>query len=112
MAHSLRAGTPQVNHEVPKTILDGIAGPVAGARPLAVLQRHGAKALSVEDADALQAMAASFRFLKLVMEPGGAASLAAVLKHRPLFADRNVVLVASGGNVDPAVFEKALKVEL
>jgi len=112
MARSLLAGTPQANHEVPKTILDGIAGPVAGAGPLAVLQRHGAKALSVEDADALQAMAASFRFLKLVMEPGGAASLAAVLKHRPRFEGRNVVLVASGGNVDPAVFERALKIEL
>ena len=34
------------------------------------------------------------------------------VKHRPRFEGRNVVLVASGGNVDPAVFERALKVDL
>lgn len=108
MARSLVSGVPEKNASVPKTLLDGISGPVAGARPLAVLRRHGVKALSVTDEAALEAMAASFRFLKLVVEPGGAAALAAVLLGQAPLAGKNVAVVASGGNVDADVFVRAI----
>ena len=42
------------------TIMDGISGPVAGKLPLEVLLRHGVKALTVDDGEALAAVATSF----------------------------------------------------
>jgi threonine dehydratase len=108
MARSLASGVPERLTSVPQTILDGIGGPVAGALPLEVLRRHGVQALSVSDDEALAAMAAGFRCLKLVIEPGGAAALAAVLSAKADLAGRNVAVVASGGNVDADVFTKAL----
>lgn len=108
MARSLASGRPEKNATVPDSVMDGIAGPQAGARPLAVLLRHGAQGLAVTDAEALAAMEAAFRCLKLVVEPGGAASLAAVLARKADFAGQSVALIASGGNVDHAVYARAL----
>lgn len=111
MARSLRSGVPERLAEPPRTLLDGIGGPVAGLMPLQVLKRHAVTGLSVTDDEALVAMEQAFRFLKLVIEPGGAASLAAVLAQKADFTGKNVVVIASGGNVDGAVFVKALQRE-
>ena len=54
-------------------------------------------------------MAIGFRDLKLVIEAGGAAGLAAVLTNRAEFKGQNVVVIASGGNVDQEIFALALK---
>jgi threonine dehydratase len=108
MAHSLATGEV---HHIPAlrhTIMDGISGPVAGKLPLEVLLRHGVKGLTVDDDQALAAVSAAFYTLKTVIEPGGAASLAAVLSKKSLFSGRTVAIVASGGNVDPAVYIRAL----
>jgi threonine dehydratase len=107
-ARSLASGVPQSNGEVPKTVLDGIAGPTAGARPLAALLRHGPTGVGVSDDEALAAIAAAFKILKIVLEPAGAAALAAVLSGKVSVAGKNVVAIGSGGNVDPALFAKAL----
>lgn len=56
----------------------------------------------------LRAMGVAFRDLKLVVEPGGAVALAAALSGRLPVAGRTVVVVCSGGNVDPTVFARAL----
>ncbi|MFD0648821.1 hypothetical protein ACFQ2Y_09350 [Streptomyces malaysiensis subsp. malaysiensis] len=64
--------------------------------------------LTVTDEEALAAMGAAHRFLKIVVEPGGAASLAAVVSGKADVRDEVVVLVASGGNVDPEVYRRAL----
>ena len=111
MARSLATGMPQKNPSVARTILDGISGPTAGVLPLTVLLRHGVKALSVSDAEALHAMAAGFRYLKLVIEPGGAAALAAVLSRKVDLTGRNVAVIASGGNVDADVFARAMALQ-
>jgi threonine dehydratase len=50
----------------------------------------------------------AFEHLKLVVEPGGAVALAAVLAGRVEARGRTVGVVLSGGNVDPAVFARAL----
>ena len=55
------------------------------------------------------AMAAAFRHLKLVVEPGGAVALAAVLNKLIDISDKTVAVVCSGGNVDPATFTDALR---
>lgn len=109
MARSLIAREVRSNPAVRHTIMDGISGPIAGKRPLEVLLRHEVKALTVTDDQAMKAVAAAFFSLKTVIEPGGAASLAAVLSHNTLFEGKTVAIVASGGNVDPAVFSRALK---
>jgi threonine dehydratase len=54
-------------------------------------------------------MAYAFRMLKLVVEPGGAVALAALLAGKLDVAGRTVVIVCSGGNVDPATFCRALE---
>ncbi|HLR77837.1 MAG TPA: threonine/serine dehydratase [Burkholderiaceae bacterium] len=108
MARSLASGKPERNPPGTTTLLDALSGPNAGAAPLSVLKTRPVTCLSIRDADALHAMEVAFRLLKIVVEPGGAASLAAVLKHPEHFRDKTVAIVCSGGNVDPAVFGRAL----
>jgi threonine dehydratase len=62
----------------------------------------------VSEDDCLRAVALAFDRLKIVVEPGGAAALAAALFHPEEIAGDAVIAVATGGNVDPAVFAKAL----
>ena len=62
----------------------------------------------VNDDDCLRAMAVAFNRLKIVIEPGGAAALAAALYHRDRIDGDAVVAVATGGNVDAAMFKRAL----
>jgi threonine dehydratase len=54
-------------------------------------------------------MAAAFRHLKLVVEPGGAVALAAALSGLVELRDRTVAVVLSGGNVDPELFAEVLR---
>ncbi|MDZ7644155.1 MAG: threonine/serine dehydratase [Woeseiaceae bacterium] len=60
--------------------------------------------LVVSDDEVREAMRFAFRELKLVVEPGGAVGLAAVLAGRIDCRDRTTVVVLSGGNVDSALF--------
>ena len=53
-------------------------------------------------------MATAFKHLKLVIEPGGAVALAAALDRRLASGTDCAVAVASGGNVDPEMFARAL----
>ncbi|WPB94695.1 threonine ammonia-lyase [Streptomyces malaysiensis] len=108
MARSLAAGRVCANPRPSGGLMDALAGPVAGARPLAVLRHHDVTGLTVTDEEALAAMGTAHRFLKIVVEPGGAASLAAVVSGKADVRDEVVVLVASGGNVDPEVYRRAL----
>ncbi|MFE2443557.1 threonine/serine dehydratase [Streptomyces sp. NPDC059426] len=108
MARSLATGRVCANPRPPGGLMDAISGPAAGARPLAVLRHHEVTGLTVTDGEALAAMATAHRLLKIVVEPGGAASLAALLSGKADVRGGTVVLVASGGNVDPAVYRRAL----
>lgn len=59
---------------------------------------------TVSDAEVAEAVRYAFKTLKLVVEPGGAVSLAAVLAGRVEARDRTTAVILSGGNVDPALF--------
>ena len=72
------------------------------------LDTIGAGGVTVTDAEVLAAIAWAFTHLKLVVEPGGAVCLAALLSGRFEARGRVVGAVLSGGNVDPAVFTRAL----
>jgi len=109
MAATLTVGEPQTRDMHITTLMDGLSGPRAGLLPARVLHACNARGLSVNDADALAAMALAFRTLKLVLEPAGAAALAAVLRHKAQFSGQTVALIGSGGNVDPAVFCRAIQ---
>lgn len=89
------------------TIMDALAAPNAGVKTSAALRRRRVRGVTVTDEQALRAMAVAFETLRIVVEPGGAAALAAVLASGSAVGQA-VVVVASGGNVDPALFSQAL----
>lgn len=108
MKRSLATKNPERNPPGRQTVMDAINGPTVGAAPLQVLSRYPVTPLSVTDDQALHAMEVAFRLLKVVVEPGGAASLAAILQNKDTFQGKTVAMVCSGGNVDQAVFARAL----
>ncbi len=105
---SLRAGERLANAPGGSALCDALLAPMPGELTFAVNQRHLAGGLAVSDAEVLAAMAFAFAHLKLVVEPGGAVALAAVLSGRLPVQGKVVGVVLSGGNVDPAVFGRAL----
>ena len=90
-------------------LCDAILTPEPGRLTLPILRRLAGPGLVVTDAEVLRAMALAFAHLKLVIEPGGAVALAAALYHPDKIAGEAVVVIASGGNVDPGVFTRALR---
>jgi threonine dehydratase len=109
MARSVATGTPQKNERLTGSIMDALMAQAPGRLTLATLRENGAKGLSATDEEAFDAMATAFRTLKLVVEPGGAAALGALLARKVDLAGKTVVVVCSGGNVDPAMFVRALE---
>ncbi|WP_416211161.1 hypothetical protein [Nitrospirillum sp. BR 11828] len=65
--------------------------------------------LVVTEAEVRAAMRFAAANLKLVVEPGGAAALAALLSGKVDAAGRTIAVVLSGGNVDPAFYAEVLK---
>ncbi|QGW63522.1 pyridoxal-phosphate dependent enzyme [Lysobacter soli] len=90
----------RVTHFTPETVCDGLRGTL-GEINFRMLRDHGAQVLTVEDADTVAAMRLFWQRTKQIVEPSSAVTLAAILKHAPLFAGQRVGVVLSGGNVDP-----------
>ena len=105
---SLREGHRVSNPPGGSMLCDALLAPTPGELTFAVNQTHLAGGVAVSDADVLAAMAFAFTHLKLVVEPGGAVALAALLSGRYSAKGQVVGIVISGGNVDPAVFSRAL----
>jgi threonine dehydratase len=108
MRRSLEAGARLANDPSARSICDALLAPTPGEITFALAQRWLAGSIAVTDDEVRRAMAIAFSAYKLVLEPGGAAALAAVLSGKLAVADKTVVIVASGGNVDAAVFASAL----
>jgi threonine dehydratase len=107
-ALSLEAGHPVTVKPAAPSLLDALMAPAPGALTFALNGQRLSGALGVSDAEALAAMAFAFRHLKLVLEPGGAAALAAALAGKLDLAGQTVLVVASGGNVDAATYSRAI----
>jgi threonine dehydratase len=73
------------------------------------LRHHGATGVAVSEAEVARAVAFAFRELKLVVEPGGAVTLAALLAGRVDVKGKTVIAILSGGNIDPAVMLDCLR---
>ena len=107
-ARSLAAGERLANAPGGSTLCDSLLVPMPGVMTFAINRTHLSGAVVVDDAMVLAAMAFAFNHLKLVVEPGGAVALAALLSGRFDAKGQIVGAVLSGGNVDPAVFTRAL----
>jgi threonine dehydratase len=107
MARSLAGGARVGNAAATGSVCDAILTPMPGVLTFPVLQRLAGPGLVVSDDEALRAMSLAFSHLRLVLEPGGAVALAAALFGEGL--GDTVICIASGGNVDPAVFAAALE---
>ena len=105
---SLRSGQREGNRPGGSQFCDALLTKMPGALTFAVNRTRLAGGVVVTDAEVLAAMAFAFIHLKLVVEPGGAVCLAALLSGRFDARGRVVGAVLSGGNVDPAVFARAL----
>lgn len=107
-ARSLATGHRQRNAQMSGSICDAIMTPEPGRITLPILQRLCGPGIAVTDDEALRAMAQAWLRLKLVAEPGGAVALAAALFHAGEIEGDTVIVVLSGGNVDPGLFARAL----
>jgi threonine dehydratase len=104
-ARSLASGKRERNARMSGSICDALMSPEPGEITFAINQRLLAGALTASDEDVRAAMRFAFEELKLVVEPGGAVALAALLsgKYRSEGAGA-IGVVLSGGNVDPKWF--------
>jgi threonine dehydratase len=105
---SLEAGHRQVNTPEATSICDALLVPTPGELTFAINRRLLAGGLTVSDDEVRGAIAFAFRQLKLVLEPGGAIALAAVLSRQLSLSGRTAAVLLSGGNVDPALFAAAI----
>jgi threonine dehydratase len=103
-ARSLLSGEREHIDESARSICDALQAHSPGKMTFAINQRLLGNGLVVSDAEVRAAMRFAFANLKLVLEPGGAVSLAAVLSGKIETHGKNTIVVVSGGNVDGELF--------
>lgn len=108
LARSLASGQPESNAPGATSICDALQVVRPGKLTFPINLHLLAGSLVVSDDDVRRAMKAAYQHLRLVVEPGGAVPLAAVLARKLDLADKTVAVVLSGGNVDTSVFIEAL----
>ncbi|MEW4448240.1 threonine/serine dehydratase [Qipengyuania sp. JC766] len=97
----------RVADDPPTTICDALQPDATKPINLAVLSGRAEPGVTVTDAEVRAAQRFAFARLQLVVEPGGAAALAAALAGKvPL--DEDTVIMVTGGNVDPAAFARTI----
>ncbi|MEC7966002.1 MAG: threonine/serine dehydratase [Pseudomonadota bacterium] len=106
---SLASGQIETNPAMSGNICDAILTPAAGDLTFPIMHRLCGPGIAVSEDECLHAMALAFLRLKLVVEPGGAAALAAALFHGDELEGDTVIATISGGNVDPEMFTRALQ---
>ena len=101
---SFKSSRRERNSAVSGTICDALMAPTPGLITFAINRALVGEGVSVNDAEVAAAVGFAFRELKLVVEPGGAVALAALLAGKRDVAGQVVVAVLSGGNIDPELF--------
>lgn len=99
-ARSLRSGRQEHVGDNARSICDALQAHTPGKLTFEIMRRLLADGLTVSDDEVRAAMRFAFRELKMVVEPGGAAALAALLTRKVDTAGKTTVVVVSGGNVD------------
>jgi threonine dehydratase len=104
---SLAAGHP-VRVEAAPTMADGIAVCLPGDIPFGILSRYAVRVVTVSEESLSQALVLCLERAKQVVEPAGAAGVAGLLEYVGMF-EPPVVVVLSGGNIDPLLLAKVLR---
>lgn len=91
------------------TVADGIGVKAPGALTMPLIRERVDEVLLVAEDDIEQAILMLVEIEKTVVEGAGAVGLAALVKHRALFAGRKVGLVLSGGNIEPLVLAEIIE---
>jgi threonine dehydratase len=107
-ARSLRAGKREPHRAEGRTICDALMASIPGELTFAINQRLLSQGVTASDDEVAVAVSFVFRELKLVVEPGGAVGLAALLAGRIKARGKTVVIVLSGGNVDADLFARLI----
>ena len=105
-ALSLKAGHREPHPQAGRTICDALMSAMPGELTFSINSKLLARGVSASDDEVAAAVAFAYRELKLVVEPGGAVGLAALLAGRIEAKGKNVVIVLSGGNVDADLFAR------
>jgi threonine dehydratase len=107
-ARSLRAGKREPHKAEGRSICDALMASIPGEITFAINSRLLTKGLTASDAEVGHALGFAFRELKLVVEPGGAVGLAALLAGHIDVQGKTVVIVLSGGNVDADLYARLI----
>ena len=107
-ARSLASGRRERADPSRSSICDALLSPTPGALTFPINRRLLTAGLVVSEDEVRAAMRYAFRDLKLVIEPGGAVALAALLAGRLPDRYRRVAVLLSGANVDPALFAEII----
>ena len=107
-ARSLRSGTRETNPTPSGSICDALLSVQPGEMTFAMNAARVGEGYTVSDPDVKHAMRFAFETLKLVIEPGGAVGLAALLSGQIDARRKNIGIIASGGNVDREQFARIL----
>lgn len=105
---SLRSGVREKNASSVGSICDALLTPQPGEMTFAMNKDRLAEGYAVSEAEVCRAMRFAFETLKLVVEPGGAVGLAAVLCGKLATEGKNIGIVLSGGNIDRKLFAEIL----
>ena len=107
-ARSFKSGQREKNPRMSGTICDALMTQTPGAITWEINRRLVGEGVTASDAEVGRAVAFAFRELKLVVEPGGAIGLAALLAGKLDVKGKVVVAVLSGGNVDAELFHRLI----
>ena len=91
------------------TLCDALMAPMPGELTWSINSKSVTDFLLVTEEDVAHAVSFAFRYLKLVVEPGGVVALAALLANKLDVSGSTVAILLSGGNIDSTVFTRCLQ---
>ncbi len=106
---SIKTGQRHYADITQHTLCDAIATPTPGKLTLPIMQKLVSNGVTVNEREVCEAVIFAYKYLKLVLEPGGAVALAAILSGKIDLKDRTIGLTLSGGNIDTDIFVDIVK---
>ena len=103
-ARSLAGGERVAIKDDARSVCDALLTDMPGQMTFDIMRELVERGLTVSDDEVRQAMRFAFQHLKIVVEPGGAVGLAAVLSGKLDTVSKTTVIVFSGGTVDAELY--------
>ena len=107
-ARSWKSGVRESVPGTHSTLCDSLMTPIPGALTWSINRTTVSNFLVVTEDEVRHAVSFAFRYMKLVVEPGGAVALAALLSKKLNLEGQELALILSGGNIDPLVLDNCL----